>query len=96
MPIDRIQVRTDTPSEWASANPVLKEGEPGHEKGTGKIKYGDGVTPWNALPYASEGPPGAPGPPGPVGLAEDPDYPGLYLASISLTPDPDNAGLYTF
>ncbi|MGN7250036.1 hypothetical protein [Arthrobacter sp. SAFR-014] len=62
---NRIQVRRDTAAEWAAVNPVLAQGEPGLEKVTGKIKYGDGATPWNDLPYASEGPEG------PAGVADD-------------------------
>jgi hypothetical protein len=96
MAIDRIQVRRDTPQGWVSTNPVLADGEPGFERGTGKIKYGDGITPWNSLPYASQGEPGEPGPPGPAGLAEDPDYPGLYTTTLSVSPDPSYPGLYTF
>lgn len=70
---DRLQVRRDTAADWTSSNPTLAEGEPGLEIGTGKIKYGDGVTAWTSLPYASEGPQG------PMGtLTPDPTYPGLY------------------
>ena len=47
----RIRFRRDTPSEWLRHNPVLKEGEPGYERGTGKMKVGDGVTPWSELDY---------------------------------------------
>lgn len=61
MAIDRLQVRRGTATEWTTANPVLADGEPGYEKGTGKVKYGDGVTAWVSLPYASEGPQGEPG-----------------------------------
>jgi len=99
MAIDRLQLRRDTPAEWLSKNPVLKDGEPGFERGTGKLKIGDGVTPWNSLPYASQGEPGEPGPqgePGPAGLMEDPDYPGLYTTTLSVSPDPSYPGLYTF
>lgn len=73
MAIDRIQVRRGTAAQWTSANPVLADGEPGFERDTGKIKYGDDVTAWVDLPYASEGPQG------PMGtLTPDPTYPGLY------------------
>lgn len=96
MAVERLQVRRDTAAAWTANNPVLADGEPGMEKPSGKVKYGDGVTPWTSLPYASEGPAGAAGPPGPVGLAEDPNYTGLYLTSISLSPDPTYPGLYTF
>jgi hypothetical protein len=74
MALDRLQIRRDTSAGWTSANPVLADGEPGLEKVTGKIKYGDGITPWTSLPYASEGPAGPPG----NTLTPDPTYPGLY------------------
>lgn len=72
---NRIQVRRDAPATWEDKNPILADGEPGLEKGTGKIKYGDGVTPWTLLPYASEGPAGPPGP----GMVEDPGDPGFFI-----------------
>lgn len=46
-----IQQRRDTAAAWTAANPVLFEGEAGHETNTGKWKLGDGATAWNALPY---------------------------------------------
>lgn len=36
---------------WASVNPILEAGEPGFELDTGKLKVGNGVTPWNELNY---------------------------------------------
>ena len=36
---------------WASLNPILAAGEPGYELDTHKLKIGDGVTPYNDLPY---------------------------------------------
>lgn len=56
MAIEQIQVRRGTAAQWNTANTVLADGEPGFERDTGKVKYGDGVTPWAALPYASVGP----------------------------------------
>lgn len=50
---DLIQVRRDTQENWSTINPVLQLAEPGLETDTRKMKYGDGVTPWNDLPYAS-------------------------------------------
>ena len=47
----QIQTRRDTSANWASANPVLLEGEMGYETDTLKLKVGDGVTPYNALAY---------------------------------------------
>lgn len=49
------QFRRDNATVWVEKNPVLLEGEPGLELDTGKIKMGDGVSAWNALPYFSIG-----------------------------------------
>lgn len=49
----RIQLRRDSASNWASANPVLALGEPGYDTTNEKLKIGDGVTAWNSLPYAA-------------------------------------------
>lgn len=46
-----IQVRRDSAANWAAANPLLSEGEIALELDTFKIKVGDGVTLYNALPY---------------------------------------------
>lgn len=55
MTVKRMQQRHDTAAAWASTNPTLLEGEIGYEKGTGLSKWGDGVTPWNSLPYQGGG-----------------------------------------
>lgn len=47
-----IKLRRDTAAAWALANPVLSAGEPGVETDTNLVKYGNGVSPWNSLPYA--------------------------------------------
>jgi hypothetical protein len=62
---NRIQLRRGTAAEWTAANPVLGDGEPGVEKDTGKVKYGNGVATWSALQYASKGDQG------PAGVADD-------------------------
>lgn len=49
----KIQIRRDTAANWVTANPILALAEPGLEIDTSSIKYGDGVTAWNSLPYAS-------------------------------------------
>jgi hypothetical protein len=49
----KIQIRRDTAVNWTAANPVLALAEPGLEIDTNLIKYGNGVTAWNSLPYAS-------------------------------------------
>lgn len=49
----RIQFRRATAAAWTSSNPVLGAGEPGTETDTDRLKVGDGVTTWTALPYAA-------------------------------------------
>lgn len=46
--------RVDTAANFSSANPLLALGEMGWEQDTNRIKVGDGVTLWNALPYRFE------------------------------------------
>lgn len=55
----KIRPKRGTTNQWETANTILAEGEIGIEfpntgVGTGpiKIKQGNGVTPWNSLPYA--------------------------------------------
>lgn len=57
-----IKLRRGTAAEWSASQPqpdgeVLKLGEPGYEKDTGRLKIGDGVTPWNTLAYFNDGAP---------------------------------------
>lgn len=47
----RFELRADTSANWTAANPVLLLGEPGYETDTGKLKFGDGTTPWSGLDY---------------------------------------------
>lgn len=49
----RILLRNDTAENWVLANPILGKGEMGIEIDTHKFKIGDGITPWNLLPYSS-------------------------------------------
>ncbi len=54
------QIRRDTINNWTNANPILAEGEFGCEIESLnttelKIKIGDGITPWNNLPYTLKG-----------------------------------------
>lgn len=49
----RFRVRRDTAANWTSVNPVLLDGEIGHEEDTTNTKFGDGVSTWNELPYIS-------------------------------------------
>ena len=67
MAIQRIQLRRDLAANWARVNPILASAEGGYETDTGKIKYGDGSTAWNALSYTLE--PGPAGPKGDTGAA---------------------------
>ena len=57
----RIRPKSGTATQWATTNRTLGEREIGFEyvengvgKGLVKMKMGDGVTPWNDLPYALE------------------------------------------
>jgi hypothetical protein len=70
--ITRYKQRRGTAAAATAANEVLLAGEMGVETDTGMFKIGDGVTPWNALPYSSgpagpAGPAGSAGPQGPAG-----------------------------
>ena len=46
-----IKLRRDTTANWAAANPILQLAEPGLNTDLYALKYGDGVTAWNDLPY---------------------------------------------
>nr|DAH77407.1 MAG TPA: hyaluronidase [Caudoviricetes sp.] len=47
----RISLFGATAAKWTEKNPVLLADEIGRERDTGKIKFGDGVSAWNDLPY---------------------------------------------
>ena len=49
-----IQLRRGTAAQATADNPTLAAGEVGFETDTGKLKIGDGSTPWTALPYATD------------------------------------------
>lgn len=51
----KVQQRNDTAENWLLQNPVLLQGEIGVENDTGKVKIGDGSSPWAALPYFGGG-----------------------------------------
>jgi hypothetical protein len=51
---NRIEIRRDTSTNWNSVNPILLQGELGLELNTNKLKIGDGILHWNALPYFGE------------------------------------------
>lgn len=54
MGVSRIQIRRGTSSEWSTANPTLYSGEMGYDTTLGKIKIGNGSTPWNTLHFYNE------------------------------------------
>ncbi len=47
----QMKQRRDTKANWAANNPVLLAGELGIVSDDNNFKIGDGVTPWNALPF---------------------------------------------
>lgn len=47
----QIQFKRGTALQASTANPIMAEGEFGLETDTGQFKIGNGVTPYNALPY---------------------------------------------
>lgn len=49
----KIQIRNDTKNNWTTQNSVLLKGEMGVETDTRKFKFGDGVSDWKTLEYAS-------------------------------------------
>ena len=52
----RILQRNDTQANLSSINPVLSSMEIGYEKNTFRKKIGNGITPWNGLPYEYSSP----------------------------------------
>lgn len=48
-------LKQGTLAEWAANDPVLQRGEPGVEYDTGRMKLGDGLAQWSALPYFTPG-----------------------------------------
>jgi len=54
----RFAMRRRTAADWVSLNEVLIQSEWGHESDTNRLKIGDGVTPWNGLPYSGASPSG--------------------------------------
>lgn len=49
-----FQVKRASAKRWEELNFLLAAGEPGYELDTGKLKVGNGVTPWKELPYIGE------------------------------------------
>lgn len=48
-----IQFRRGSETLWGDANTVLASGEPGFDTTNKVVKIGDGVTPWDDLPFAN-------------------------------------------
>ena len=46
-----FQFKRGTEARWTEVNPILKQGEPGFVYDKNLLKIGDGITPWNDLPY---------------------------------------------
>ena len=49
----KIQLRKDTSAQWRAINPTLAVAELGIVTDLGKFKIGDGITPFEALPFAT-------------------------------------------
>ena len=49
-----FQFKRGTAEAWARNNPILRAAEPGYELDTGKLKIGDGTSPWNILEYLND------------------------------------------
>lgn len=49
-----IQFKRGTAARWAEVNFVLAAGQPGFATDENRLKIGDGVTPWNDLPYIGD------------------------------------------
>lgn len=49
-----IQFKRGTSARWAELNPILEVGEPGYDITKGKMKIGDGKTPWKDLLFENE------------------------------------------
>lgn len=44
-------IRVKRAKEWSELNPVLRNGEPGFDRTAGRLKIGNGETPWNDLSF---------------------------------------------
>ena len=45
--------KVNSRSNWSASNPVLMAGEAAIEETTNNVKIGNGISPWNKLPYFS-------------------------------------------
>lgn len=46
-----FKLKRGTAARWVEVNPILAQGEPGFVYDENRLKVGDGITPWNDLPY---------------------------------------------
>lgn len=46
-----FRLKRGTAQRWEELNPILQQGEPGFVYDANLLKIGDGITPWNDLPY---------------------------------------------
>lgn len=88
--IDLISLRYGQQSNWEATNPILYPGEPGVEIETGRMKVGNGTTPWNDLPYTAGK--GDAGPAGPVSIEVGPVAPAAVYGDDILWADTTEAG----
>ena len=49
-----FKLKRGTATRWEEINPILAQGEPGFVYDSHRLKIGDGITPWNDLPYIEE------------------------------------------
>lgn len=49
-----IQFKRGSSARWLELNPILADGEPGYDTDKGRLKIGDGVTPWTDLLFQDE------------------------------------------
>lgn len=92
---DRIQLRRDSSANWASANPILAQGEPALEIDTGRLKVGDGLTVWSDLAYYSLGTVGYLSADNPVITAGSLTEDVFALSGTSAVLDPANGSIQT-
>jgi len=84
----RILFRKSLAAEWTQVNPILADGEPGVERDTLRMKFGDGATAWVDLPYTS---PGADGPQGEKGdFSYASDLIGTSITELTIEDDVHN------
>jgi hypothetical protein len=49
----QIRIRRDDAASWTASNPILAVGELGYETDSDQLKVGNGIDPWEDLPYQS-------------------------------------------